>query len=206
MENNENLRQEMLTELKQDFEQRYNNTLTILTDALESRSEYMKGHSQRVRRYADMIAKQLNLPENERNIISIAATLHDIGTLKIDEAIWNKPGKLTEKEYEKAKMHSTEGAEMISSIPLLESVSKLIKHHHENFDGKGYPDGLIGENIPLGSRIIAVAEVFDALTSDRSYRKRLDPEIALEQIQELSGGQFDPVIVNIFVSSWGNMY
>jgi putative nucleotidyltransferase with HDIG domain len=206
VENKGNIRQQMLKELRVDFDRVYHSTLSVLTDALESRSKYMIGHSERVRRYADMIAQKMGLSEEEKNTLSIAAILHDIGTLKIDEAIWNKPGKLTEKEYEKVKKHSAKGAEMLSAIGSLESVIKLIRSHHENFDGQGYPDGLKGEKIPLGSRILAVAEVFDALTSDRSYRKRLDPDIALEEIKGLSGSQFDPEIVGTFVSAWRELY
>jgi len=190
----------------EDFKNIYINTICTLVDAIDSRSKYTRGHSARVRHYVEMMGKKLNLPEDELNTFCMAATLHDIGRMRIDNAIWEKPGELTEEEYKVVKNYPNQGADILASIAFLEPVSTIIRHHRENYDGTGYPDKLKGEEIPLGARMLSVADAFDAMVSERPYRNRIDPEIAIEELQNKAGTQFDPMIVETFISIWKQMY
>jgi HD-GYP domain-containing protein (c-di-GMP phosphodiesterase class II) len=128
--------------------------------------------------------------------------LHDIGKIGIDERILRKPGRLTEEEFSKIKAHPAMGADIVSHIKQLASISSGIKHHHERFDGRGYPEALKGAEIPLSARIIAVCDTFDAMTSDRPYRKGLDPEVAIGEIERFSGSQFDAKCAEAFVRAY----
>lgn len=125
--------------------------------------------------------------------------LHDIGKIGINESILNKPGKLSEEEYEMVKLHPKMGADIIKGIKFLEPVVPIIYHHQERYDGKGYPDGIKGEQIPIGARIIAVLDTYDAMTTDRPYRKALSREAAIAEVKRCSGTQFDPQVVEVFL-------
>jgi HD-GYP domain-containing protein (c-di-GMP phosphodiesterase class II) len=195
-----------LKEAYEKFQQVYAETIRILADVIDRRSKYTIGHSERVRRYAELIGKRLYLSEDEMKVLDIAATLHDIGRMEVDQSIWDKPGKLTHKEFEAVKTHPAVGEKMLSPVPFLHAVTEVIRHHHEKYDGTGYPEGLKGEDIPLCSRILAVADAFDAMTSERAYRDKIDPEVAIEEIKSLSGTQFDPAVVDAFLSVWRKMY
>lgn len=189
-----------------DFEKIYINTICAIVDAIDARSRYTRGHSSRVRHYVEMIGEKLNLPEGDLRCLSIAASLHDIGRMGIDNAIWEKQDKLSKEEYEVVKSYPKESANILSSISFLEGVATIIRHHRENYNGTGYPDHLKGDEIPLEARILSVADAFDAMTSQRPYRERIDPEVAIEELKNKSGTQFDPMIVEIFISTWDKMY
>lgn len=185
------------------YENIYDNlfsTLYAFVTALEVRDLYTRKHSTRVAKYAHMIAEEMGCTEEELNIISFAGSLHDIGKIGIRDDILLKPGKLTDEEYEKIKEHPVIGADIISKLGLWDREMEIIRHHHERFDGKGYPDGLKGEEIPKLARILFVADSFDAMASDRAYRRKMDINEVIGIIKENSGKQFDPVAVNAFLT------
>ncbi len=171
-----------------------------LAKASEYRDEHTGYHIQRVAHYAVAIGVHLDLPTQALEALKYGSPLHDIGKLGIPDSILLKPGALSPKEWEIMKMHTLIGAEILSEskIPYLRAASKIAQYHHEKWDGTGYPEGLIGERIPLLARITALADVFDALTTDRPYRKALSIETALEIIKEGKGKHFDPELVDIF--------
>ena len=171
------------------------NTITILAQAVELRDEYTGGHTTRVTNYSLLLAQKLGLPASDIDLIRIGTPLHDIGKIGIDDEILRKPGKLTDAEYEIMKTHTVKGAAIISTIPDLHPVLPIVRSHHERWDGRGYPDKLAGEEIPLLARIVAVADAFDAMTSNRPYhvdKKGKPPEIAFEEVRNMAGKQFDP--------------
>ncbi|HXG11982.1 MAG TPA: HD domain-containing phosphohydrolase [Gemmataceae bacterium] len=168
------------------------NTITILAQAVELRDEYTGGHTQRVTSYAVLLAEELGLRSSEIELVRIGTPLHDIGKIGIDDAILRKPDRLTPEEFEIMKSHTTKGARILEQVPDLHPVIPIARSHHERWDGKGYPDGLAGDNIPLLARIVAVADAFDAMTSDRPYRKGMAAEVAFAELEKQAGKQFDP--------------
>ncbi len=146
-------------------------TAMALSDVIESRDAYTGGHCQRLAVYSKTIAQALGLDHREVEIIRFGAALHDVGKIVVPDAILNKPGSLTPEEYEVIKGHSVDGGRICQRIGFLQKAYPIVYHHHERWDGKGYPDGLAGEQIPLAARIVAVADAFDAMTTDRPYRK-----------------------------------
>lgn len=178
------------------------NIIKSLISALEARDEYTKGHSLRVQIFSSKIARAMGLTPKEIKEIELSAILHDIGKIGIPDNILRKPDKLTNEEFEIIKKHPVIGYNILSSIEGLENILDGIKYHHERFDGKGYPDGLKGKDIPLIARIIAVADTLDAMTSDRPYRKGLPIEYALEEIKKCKNSQLDPEVVDAFLSSF----
>jgi HD-GYP domain-containing protein (c-di-GMP phosphodiesterase class II) len=153
-----------------------------------------------VTEYAVLIAEEMGLPPYEIDVIRNAGILHDVGKIGIREDILQKPGRLTAEETREMQDHPYIGVKILQSVRLLEPVLPLVYHHQEHFDGGGYPDGLAGEAIPQGSRIISVADAFEAMTSDRPYRAALSMEVALAELRRLSGKQFDPQVVEVFLS------
>ncbi|MEN8212544.1 MAG: HD domain-containing phosphohydrolase, partial [Thermodesulfobacteriota bacterium] len=174
-------------------------TLYAFVTALEVRDLYTRKHSTRVAKYAHMIAKEIECTPEELDIISFAGSLHDIGKIGIRDDILLKPGKLTDEEFEEIKEHPVIGADIISKMGLWDQEMDIIRHHHERFDGNGYPDGLKGDKIPWLARILCVADAFDAMVSDRSYRKKMETSKVLGIIEENSGSQFDPEVVHAFL-------
>jgi len=180
-------------------------TAIAMAAAIDARDPYTHGHTERVTSYCLAIAKELEgLPEvaqykNFRETLQIAAFLHDIGKIGIPDHILNKHGKLTPEEYEEIKKHSIIGATILYPIKELGDVVKEVRHHQECYDGSGYPDGLKGNDIPFIARIIAVADAFDAMTSNRPYRKKKEFESAIQEIKRCSGTQFDPIVVSAFL-------
>ncbi len=170
-----------------------------LVTAIEAKDRYTKGHSERIFHISARIAEMLELPSAEILDVTWAALLHDIGKISVDEKILNKPGRLTEEEFEKIKKHPVIGCRMIEPITQLHGVLDGIRHHHEHYDGSGYPDGLKGEEIPLIGRIIAVADTYDAIVSDRPYRPTRSHEKAIGVITGMSGIQFCPKVVAAFL-------
>jgi diguanylate cyclase (GGDEF)-like protein/putative nucleotidyltransferase with HDIG domain len=174
-----------------------------LARVVDARMALRAEHSTRVAEYAAGIAQQLGWSGEDLEHLRIAATLHDVGKMPVPDHILQKPGRLNEEEYEQVKKHSADGAEMVSRVESVAVISPWIRHSHENFDGTGYPDGLSGEAIPLASRILLVADAFDAMTSDRPYRPALPVEAALDQLRRNSGRQFDPRCVEAFEACIG---
>ncbi|MCG2712374.1 MAG: response regulator [Candidatus Omnitrophica bacterium] len=174
-------------------------TIKVLALALDARDHYTHGHSQQVTEYAVDIAREIGLSFKEINIIRDAGILHDIGKIGIADAILLKPGRLTQEEYIQIKKHPVIGKKILDPVNCLADNIPLIYHHHERIDGQGYPDGLTGDNIPLGARILSVADAYQAMTSDRPYRKSLPALIAIEELKRFKGRQFDPDIVDAFL-------
>lgn len=184
-----------------DLQRSYFDTIRALVNAIEAKDKYTRGHSERVTCYALEIGKRLNLTPKRMEILQHAAILHDIGKIATDLSILNKSGFLTIEEFEVVKEHPLVGSQILDPISFLEEVKAIIAEHHERYDGKGYPLGKKGEDISLESRIIAICDAFDAMTSDRPYRKALDMNNALDEIERCAGTQFDPKLVKIFITA-----
>jgi HD-GYP domain-containing protein (c-di-GMP phosphodiesterase class II) len=176
----------------------YSDTIQSLALALEAKDKYTRGHSERVTDFALQIAMEMDLSEDQINTLRFAGRLHDIGKIAISDNILLKNDKLTLAEYADIKTHPQRGADLLKPLAFLQETCEVIKHHHERFDGRGYPDGLKGEQIPLLSRILSIADAFDAMTSERPYRAPLSQEKALQETIDCADTQFDPDIVNIF--------
>jgi len=186
-------------ELYKHMQDTYLGTIQTLARAIDAKDPYTKGHSDRVTRYAVKIAREMNLSESAIRNIEYSALIHDIGKIGIQESILTKKGALSGTEYEIVKMHPLIGESIITPVKFLNGIAPLILYHHERFDGKGYLEGLRGEAIPLGARIISVADAFDAMTSDRPYRKALTRKKAREELEKESGKKFDPRVVEAFL-------
>ena len=185
--------------LYQNIRNNYLKTIRAFALAVEAKDEYTHGHSENVMKYAVMIAKHLNLPHQEIERVQYAGLLHDIGKIGVSEYILNKPGKLTPQEYQEIKKHPELGARIISDVPFLKSLVPLVLHHHEYFGGGGYPNGIAGEDIPFGARILTVSDAYEAMTSDRPYRRSLSEDVAFSILDTQRGIQFDPAIVDAFL-------
>lgn len=196
-----------LYKAKQDeeLETGYLNTVKALVKAIEEKDQYTSGHSERVSELAIKIAEQMNLPKSEIEIIGIGSLLHDVGKIGIPESIVRSPKNLSTAEYRIIKAHPEKGCEIISPIRRLNDHSYLIRSHHERYDGKGYPDGLKGDEIPIGAQIISVADTFDAITSTRAYRKQLPAKEAARRIVEARGTQFSPEVTDAFIEIYENV-
>jgi HD-GYP domain-containing protein (c-di-GMP phosphodiesterase class II) len=184
-----------LGELDRESEQLLFHVVRALADATHAGDPYMAGHSSRVAAYGEKIANSLGLSPRERLMLFVAASFHDIGYLSTPEYILRKPSVLAEDEMEEVRIHPLRGAEMFGTEPALAEIARAVRHHHERFDGSGYPEGLRGEEIPLFSRIILVAETYEAMTHHRPYRRALSAEEATRRLQESAGSQLDPEIV-----------
>jgi len=175
------------------------NTVAALAAAIDAKDSYTRGHSERVASYAVAIAGELELSDQEKTSIETAALLHDIGKIGVPDQILGKPAKLTDKEYMVVKMHPYTGAQIIQPIEMLADVLPLVLAHHERFNGEGYLEGSKGKEIPLGARIISVADAFEAMTSERPHRSAFSIDKAIKELKEKAGTQFDPDIVEAFL-------
>jgi pSer/pThr/pTyr-binding forkhead associated (FHA) protein/GAF domain-containing protein len=175
-------------------------TITALARAVEVRDQYTADHTQRVTDYSLMLAEELKLNAADRYHIQIGTPLHDIGKIGVEDAILRKPGRLTPAEFEQMKLHTLKGAAILETIPALRPIIPIVRHHHERWDGTGYPDRLASEQISQVARIVAVADAFDAMTSDRPYRKALPLEAAWAELVNKAGSHFDPVVVKAFLN------
>jgi response regulator RpfG family c-di-GMP phosphodiesterase len=173
-------------------------SLRALAAALDAQDPYTEGHSRRVARHAAMVARELHLSDEEVERVRTAAAMHDVGKLRVPPALLSKPGRLTPDEFDAIKCHATEGATIVAGLGDAE-LAAIVRHHHERFDGTGYPSGLGGANIPLGARIVAVADTFDAITSIRPYRGAAPHKQALDHLLQASGTQLDPAAVRAFL-------
>lgn len=179
----------------------YLSTIETLAMAIDAKDQITHGHIRRVQQYAVGLAERIGIRDPQQiKAIEAASLLHDMGKLAIPEYILNKPGKLTPSEFEKMKLHASVGADILSAIEFPYPVVPIVRHHHENWDGTGYPDRLKGHDIPIGARILAVVDCFDALTSDRPYRPKLSDSDAVEILLQRSGSMYDPLIVDTFVA------
>ena len=185
--------------LYDDLRSLFYNTVETLVRTIQAKDQYTAGHSTRVSRYSLMIADKLGMSTKEKHQLYLAAMLHDIGKIGVPDDLLNRPGKLSEMEMERVRSHVQVGASMIEMLGEMHSIVPLIRHHHECYDGSGYPDGLKGEQIPLVSRIIAVADMYDAMTSDRPYRKRRTHQFAVDEILTASGIKIDPKVADAFL-------
>jgi HD-GYP domain-containing protein (c-di-GMP phosphodiesterase class II) len=180
----------------------YKSTIEALASAIDAKDPSTCGHSRRVMEYALMCGRELLLPKKNLEVLEYAGLLHDIGKIGISENILRKPAALTGEEYNIIRSHSLIGGNILKDIPFLEEARGLVLHHHERFDGTGYPDGLRGEEIPMGARLLAVADTFDTMTTDRYYRAALSEECAITEIKQCSGSQFCPLTAQAFVSAY----
>ena len=188
------------------YENIYDNlfsTLSAFVKAVEARDSYTNQHSNRVGEIAILLGMELGCSKEELNILTFAGRLHDIGKIGIRDAILLKPGRLTDEEFEKIKEHPDIGADIVGQLGLWDREAQIIRHHHERFDGQGYPEGLHGVAIPFLSRILSVADAFDAMASDRAYRRKMPMETVTEIIRKGSGEQFDPRVVEAFLAVVG---
>jgi HD-GYP domain-containing protein (c-di-GMP phosphodiesterase class II) len=188
------------TRLHQTVLEAYKNTITALAAAIDAKDPYTCGHSQRVMEYCLLAGSYLSLSPEEMEILEYAGILHDIGKIAIDSQILNKQGPLTPSEWEIMREHSIVGADLLLEIPFLEKASGLVLCHHERYDGEGYPNKVRGEDIPVGARLISVADAFDTMTTDRAYRSALSVEFAVKELFNCAGSQFCPIAVKAFVS------
>ncbi len=182
-----------------DLRHVYMESIQVLTKTIEAKDSYTQGHTLRVQEYALKLAKAIDLTEKQIENVKTAALLHDIGKIGIDDNILKKPDKLTEDEYKLIQKHPLIGVEILKDVDFLKDVINIIKYHHERYDGKGYPEGIMGEDIPIEALILSIADVFDAMTSDRPYRNALPIEIALSEIENSAGKQLHPKLSKVFV-------
>jgi len=188
-----------LTEYARNLEEAYVSIVKVVAAAIDARDSYTHGHSARVAQLSLLLGKQIGLPKEDLRDLEIACLFHDVGKIKTPDSILLKPGKLNEAETKEMRQHVVYGASILSKAPSLYKYIPSTRHHHEWHNGKGYPDGLVGDDIPLFAAIISIADAFDAMTSDRPYRKALFKEEALRQIDRMSGTQFRPKLVAVFL-------
>lgn len=185
--------------LHEELKETFYETIHAFAETIELRDPYTGGHTRRVMEFSIAIAIRMGLPQSEREKLRLSAILHDIGKIGVPDPVLLKPGRLDPEEAREMMKHSEIGADMLSRIKKLKEIIPGIKHHHERFDGRGYPSGLKGKDIPIIARIITVADAFDAMTTDRPYRKGLDFETAVDELKKNSGTQFDPDVIKPFL-------
>lgn len=187
------------------LQQAYQSSLIMLANAIELRDQYTRGHVERVMQYSVSIATEVGFNPAQMGFLQFGSILHDIGKIYIRETILSKPGSLNEEEWAEMRRHPIVGAELVNNIPYLVPAMPVIRHHHERWDGKGYPDGLKGEDIPLAARIVAIADAIDAMTTVRVYQAACTPDEAYDEILKGSGTRYDPTTVEGFKSAWGSI-
>lgn len=195
---------EKLEDSKEQLEQAYLDMVQTLRYTVEAKDSYTRGHSDRVSEYSVLIGEKLGLPAEQIKTLRIGGLFHDIGKIGIPDSILLKPAKLTDEEYSQIKNHPSIGAHILGSAAIFQDIIPIVKHHHERYDGNGYPSKLKGEEIPYLARIAAVADTFDAMTSRRSYREPIDVEHVKEEIKRCEGTQFDPQIAEVFIEILNN--
>lgn len=189
--------------LYENIRSNYLSTIRAFALAVEAKDEYTHGHSENVMKYTMVLGRHLGMSDSELELVKYAGLLHDIGKIGISERILNKAGRLNPDEYDHIKKHPELGAKIISDVPFLKPLVPLVLHHHEFYNGAGYPFGLSGEEIPFGSRVLSVSDAYEAMTSDRPYRRSLSMDVALGILLEERGKQFDPNVVDAFLEIMG---
>ena len=197
---------EELRDANERLENAYLESIQTLRYTVEAKDPYTRGHSDRVSEYSVLIGKQMGLPEEDLKILRIGGLFHDIGKIGVPDRVLLKEGKLTDEEYSEIKNHPSIGAHILSNATIFKDIIPIVKHHHEKYDGNGYPSKLKGEDIPLFARIAAVADTFDAMTSKRTYRDSLPLDVVKQEIERCKGTQFDPKIADIFLDILNNHY
>ncbi len=185
-------------QLYEEIREMFISTVEALSSAIDAKDPYTYGHSRRVAGFSVAICKELGMSKKETRLVELAAFLHDIGKIGTPESILHKPGALQPEEFEKIKEHPTKGADMLSNIGQFSEIIKWIRHHHEWYDGKGYPDQIAAEEIPIEARIITIADAYDAMTSDRPYRKGMPPREVMKIMEQFTRSQFDPDVLRAF--------
>ena len=193
-----------LHDKNEELERAYLDTIGILRQTVEAKDPYTRGHSDRVSEYSVLIGKKLGLDEKTLHILKIGGLFHDIGKIGIPDSILLKESKLSDEEYSQIKNHPMIGVHMLGNAAIFTDILPIVKHHHERYDGRGYPSQLVGEDIPYVARIAAVADTFDAMTSKRSYRDSLPIDVVRAEIERCSGTQFDPNIAKVFLDIMDN--
>ncbi len=197
---------EELAESNQKLEQAYLDMIQTLRYTVEAKDPYTRGHSDRVSEYSVLIGEKMGLSEENIKTLRVGGLFHDIGKIGIPDSILLKTDKLSDDEYSEIKNHPSIGAHILGAASIFKNIIPIVKHHHERFDGRGYPSGLKGDEIPFLARIAAVADTFDAMTSKRSYRNALDLQFVKEEIQRCKGTQFDPQIADVFLDILDNNF
>ena len=195
---------DQLHDKNQELERAYLDTIGILRQTVEAKDPYTRGHSDRVSEYSVLIGKKLGLDENTLHILKIGGLFHDIGKIGIPDSILLKESKLSDEEYSQIKNHPMIGVHMLGDAAIFTDILPIVKHHHERYDGRGYPSQLVGDDIPYVARIAAIADTFDAMTSKRSYRDSLPIDVVRAEIERCSGTQFDPNIAKVFLDIMDN--
>jgi putative nucleotidyltransferase with HDIG domain len=188
--------------LGHELERQQKSSIQALAAAIEVKDRYPSGHTKRVGVYAEAIAEKLPVIETEREKIRLAGVLHDIGKIGVPDRILLKPGALTGDEWEEMRLHTENGFDIVRKVAGLEEIADVLRDHHERWNGTGYPNGLVGEAIPFAARVVAVADTFDAIVTDRPYRAAMTPEEARDIILSLSGTHFDPTVVDAFLTAF----
>lgn len=204
-----NLIKDINAELKDTYEKlekSYMESIQTLRYTVEAKDTYTRGHSDRVSEYAVLIGKYLNLSSQDLRTLQIGGLFHDIGKIGVPDSILLKTEKLTDDEYSEIKNHPTIGAHILSTATIFQDLIPIVKHHHERYDGNGYPSKLKGDNIPYLARITAVADTFDAMTSKRTYRDALPLDVVKAEVERCKGSQFDPEIADVFLDILDNHY
>jgi len=192
---------EQLKKAAQENHLLFINAVRMLAAAIDAKDPYTRGHSERVARYSIAIGKNLSLPEKDMRNLRISALLHDVGKIGIDDRILRKPGALSEDEFEVMKGHPAKGAAIMSGVAQLIDIIPGMKYHHEKWAGGGYPDNLEGDQIPMQARIVAIADTFDAMTTNRPYQKAMELGYVVDKIKSFAGTRFDPRVVDAFVNA-----
>ena len=195
-----------LSDAKDKLEKAYLESIETLRYTVEAKGPYTKGHSDRVAEFSVLIGKKLGLSEEDLKTLRIGGLFHDIGKIGIPDSILLKDERLTPEEYSEIKHHPSIGTHILSNATIFSNIIPIVKHHHERYDGRGYPENLKGEDIPLLARIATVADAFDAMSSKRTYRNSLDIDTIIDEIQKNSGTQFDPKIAEVFLDILKNEY
>lgn len=197
---------EELKDTYDKLEKAYLESIETLRYTVEAKDTYTRGHSDRVSEYSVLIGKTLNLPESEIRTLQVGGLFHDIGKIGVPDVILQKESKLTDDEYSEIKNHPSIGAHILSTATIFKDIIPIVKHHHERYDGKGYPSQLKGEEIPYLARIAAIADSFDAMTSKRTYRDSLPMEKVISEFQRCRGTQFDPELTDVFLDILENHF
>ncbi|HEX6747325.1 MAG TPA: HD domain-containing phosphohydrolase [Longimicrobium sp.] len=185
--------------LQDALQRAYVSTVSILADAVEAKDPYTHGHCEMASRYARLVAERMELPQQEQALVCYAALLHDVGKIGVSDGVLHKPGPLLPEEMELMRAHVRVGHDLLRNVPVLEPVADVVLHHHERFDGDGYPDGLRGEEIPLPARIVAVVDAYCAMITRRAYKEAYTEDHAREEMRRCAGSQFDPHVVDVFL-------